>query len=90
MKTKFTRLAPSIWRGGDALTINVPVVYGAVRSGFEGGLSITRGILGGGRGGLKIETDTSLNPPLFSIVPYLYILYSELKLTNIKKCFFAL
>ncbi len=29
------------------ITINVPVVYGAVRSGFEGGLSITQGILGG-------------------------------------------
>jgi hypothetical protein len=37
------------------ITINVPLVlYGAVQSGFEGGLSITRGILGGG--GLKIET----------------------------------
>ncbi len=38
------------------LTINVRChFYGAVRSGFEGGLSITRGILGGG-GGPKIET----------------------------------
>jgi hypothetical protein len=33
-------------------TINVPVVLnGAVRSGFEGSISITRAILGGGGGG---------------------------------------
>ncbi len=45
------------------LTINVPVVYmGLVLSGFEGGLSITLGILGWGEGGKGLKMETFLGP----------------------------